>query len=347
MEIAKLGPAGLKRRILHTFEELPHSTLLRTEPGEDGTVLSPEEGYQVVSASAVMLEGIHFDLVYFPLRYLGMKAVTKAVARLTAMGARPVAIDFSAGLSARFEVEDVEVLMGGVKEACRLYGTSLSDCHFDSSRTGLMLSVSALGVTPEGRYLRSDTASANDLLYVTGDLGAAFLGLTLLEREKRVFDRMGNEEDFTPDFSGGEYLLRRQLQPIARIDLCPAPIGTELRPSAMTGVTEGLANDLLRLCDRSGVGCRLYEERLPIAGETKQMAVTLGLDPTAVACNGGEDYELLFALPLTDKELADGLEGVTPIGFLTDASMGCSLIRRDGSETPLCSACNPTEQPVE
>lgn len=342
MEISKIGPAGLKGRILKSFETLPTPEALRTRPTHDATVLEFPEERQPVTASAMMLEGVHFDLVYFPLRYLGFKAVTKAVSHLTAMGARPEAVEVSLGLSQRFQVEDVEVLMSGVRQACEVYSCALSGCHFASSRTGLMLSTSALGSVEKGRYLLSDTAQPNDLICVTGDLGAAFLGLTMLEREKRVFDRVG-EEDFTPDFAGGEYILRRQMQPVARVDLTPAPIGSDIRPSAMTEVTEGLSGDLLRLCDLSGVGCRIYEERLPILDETRAMATELGLDPTAVACNGGEDYELLFSLPLADKELLEQLPQVTMIGFVTDESMGCRLVSSGGSETPLRSQSTTTD----
>lgn len=343
MEISKIGPAGLKGRILKSLETLPTPETIRTKPTDDATVLELPEERQPVTASALMLEGVHFDLVYFPLHYLGFKAVTKAVSRLTAMGASVTSVEISLGLSQRFQVEDVEVLMSGLRQACEVYSCALSGCHFTSSRTGLMLSTTALGSVEKGRYLRSDTAQENDLICVTGDLGAAFLGLTMLEREKRVFDRVG-EEDFTPDFAGGEYILRRQMQPVARVDLTPAPIGSDIRPSAMTEVTEGLAGDLLRLCELSGVGCRIYEERLPILDETRRMAKGLGLDPTAIACNGGEDYELLFTLPLADKELLEQLPQVTMVGFVTDKSMGCNLISTGGSETPLRSQSTTKEE---
>lgn len=345
MEIANIGPAGLRERILKSFRPQSASSPLLTDPADDAAVLEPGEGRQMISASAMMLEGVHFDLVYFPLRYLGFKAVTKGVSRIVAMGGRAEGVEVSVGLSARFQVEDVEALMSGVREACEVYRCRLMGCRFTSSRTGLMLSTHVVGSVERGRYLRSDTAQANDLICVTGDLGAAFLGLTMLEREKQVFDRMG-QEDYAPDFGGGAYFLSRQMRPVARYDLSPSPIGTEIRPSAMTEVTEGLAGDLLRLCDLSGVGCRIYEERLPILAETRQQAETLGLDPTAIACNGGEDYELLFTLPLTDKELIEGLEGVTMIGFVTDASMGCRLASSGGSETPLRSqSTTTTEEP--
>lgn len=344
MEIAKIGPAGLKERILKPFRsQSPSSSLLQSDPADDAAVLEPGEGRQLIAASAMMLEGVHFDLVYFPLRYLGFKAVTRGVSRIVAMGGRAEGVELSVGLSARFQVEDVEALMSGVREACEVYGCGLIGCHFTSSRTGLMLSTHVVGNVERGRFLRSDTAQENDLICVTGDLGAAFLGLTMLEREKQVFDRMG-QEDYAPDFGGGAYFLSRQMRPIARHDLCPSPIGNEIRPSAMTEVTEGLAGDLLRLCDLSGVGCRVYEERLPILAETRRQAETLGLDPTAIACNGGEDYELLFTLPLTDKELIEGLEGVTMVGFVTDASMGCRLVSSGGSETPLRSQSTTTAE---
>lgn len=342
MEIAKLGPAGLKARILRSFDSLPPVSTLRTGAADDASVLEVGDGRQAVTASAMMLEGVHFDLVYFPLRYLGFKAATKAVSHLVAMGARVEGLTVEVGLSQRFEVEDVEALMSGVREACQVYGSDLTGCHFASSRTGLTIATAAVGSVAEGRYLRSDTAQEHDLICVTGDLGAAFLGQAMLEREKQVFDRVG-EDDFTPDFTGGEYILRRQMQPVARVDLSPSIIGEQIRPSAMTEVTEGLAGDLLRLCDLSGVGCRLYEERLPILDETRRMADRLGLDPTAIACNGGEDYELLFTLPLSDKESIEGLEGVTMVGFVTDKSMGCNLISSAGSETPLRSQGTTTD----
>lgn len=331
MEIAELGEFGLIRKLVEPFGQPQRSSTV-IGVGDDAAVIEAREGQQVLMSTELMMEGIHFDLVYVPLKYLGFKAVTIGVSDIIAMGGTPEQIMISLGISARFRVEDMEDLMSGVREACTLYGVDLVGGDTTSSLTGLAISVTAVGQVLAGEVLRRDGARPNDLICVSGNLGAAYMGLQLLAREK---DAYTGAEDFEPRFEGREYILERQMKPIARLDILRSMQSAGVRPSALIDVSDGLASDLLQLCKSSGVGCRVYEQRLPIDHETAAMSEEFGLSPTTAAMNGGEDYELLFTVPLGLKDYVDTLEDVRQIGFVTDESEGYVLVSSAGNETPI------------
>lgn len=331
MEISKLGAFGLRDHIIEGLEETCHaSTLLGLT--DDAALVAPTSGEQQLVASQLLLEGIHFDLVYFPLQYLGFKAVTSAVSEIIGMGGTPRQLTLSLGLSQRFKVEDVDVLMLGVKDALALYNIDLVGLEVSSSYTGLTIAVTALGSVAIGEELRRSGAKKNDLLCLTGNVGAAYMGLQLLIREKVAFD---GTADFAPQFDGREYILQRQMKPIARLDILRQLQAAGIKPTAMISVRDGLASDLLQLCHASGVGARIYEKAIPIDHETVGMADELGLSPTLVGMNGGDDFELLFTIPLGLKDLVDAMEDVRQIGFITDAEDGVRLVSSGGSETTI------------
>ena len=331
MEIAEMSTVGLVQKVTEPFRT-PHDPSTILGIGDDAAVLRPSATAHTLVSTELLMEGIHFDLVYFPLRYLGFKAITAGVSDLIAMGGTPHQVLVSLGLSGRFQVEDVTAIMDGVREACELYRVDLVGGDTTSSLTGLAIGVTAIGTVPEGDAVLRSTARKDDLICVTGDLGAAYMGLQLLVREKRAYD---GTPDFQPEFAGREYILQRQMKPIARLDILRLFAEVGLHPTAMIDITDGLAGDLLRICKSSDVGCRIFEKRIPIDHETVGMASDFGLDPTLCALNGGEDYELLFTAPLTAKELLDTLPGISQIGFVTDAADGYRLVSSGGSETDI------------
>lgn len=298
--------------------------------GDDTAVLAPTPGAQTLVTTDLMLEGIHFDLTYTPLRHLGYKAVVSAISDIYAMNGTPRQITISLGISQRFSVEHLEELYEGVLHACQVYGVDLVGGDTSSSLTGLCLSMTCIGeAQPEEITYRSG-AKPTDLLCVTGNLGAAYMGVQLLEREKRVF--AGEQDGFEPDFAGREYLLERQLRPEARRDTLEALRQQGIVPTAMIDISDGLASDLLHLSKASAVGSRIYEERIPIDFETAQMAEEFNLNVTTVALNGGDDYELLFTVPLARLDDLKQVKDVRIIGYITEANLGNKLITRDGAE---------------
>ncbi|MDO5017367.1 MAG: thiamine-phosphate kinase [Porphyromonas sp.] len=331
MEISKLGTFGLRSHIIEAVEgKRQPSTLLGLT--DDAAVIAPIEGERHLVVSKLMLEGIHFDLVYFPLQYLGFKAVTNVVAEIIGMGGTPRQLTLAVGLSQRFKVEDADRLMLGVKDALALYGIDLAGLDISSSYTGLTIATTAVGSVAEGEEVRRSGAQKNDLICVSGNVGAAYMGLQLLIREKTAYD---GREDFHPQFEGREYILQRQMKPIARLDVLRQLQSNGIKPNAMTNVSDGLASDLMQICHSSGVGARIYEQRLPIDHETAGMADDFGLSTTLVGMNGGDDFELLFTVPLGYKDMLDGLEDVRQIGFVTDEADGIRLVSSGGSETTI------------
>lgn len=331
MEISKIGAFGLRDHIVAALEPAKQEGTLLSLADDAALFMAPKGEHSLV-ASRLLLEGIHFDLVYFPLQYLGFKAVSSAVAEIVGMGGTPRQITLSVGLSQRFQVEDVDILMLGVKDALALYGIDLVNLEVTSSYTGLTIAVTCIGSVAEGEAIRKGTAKKNDLICVTGNVGAAYMGLQLLIREKVAYD---GSEEFQPKFDGREYILSRQMKPIARLDILRQLQAEGIRPSAMTNVTDGLASDLMQICHSSGVGARIYEKRLPIDHETVGMAEDFGLAATLVALNGGEDHELLFTVPLGLKDMVEALEDVRQIGFITDEEEGIRLVSSGGSETTI------------
>lgn len=330
-EIARLGEFAFVRRLTASLK--PTNSTTSKGVGDDSAVLTPTAGLKTLVSTDLLLEGIHFDLTYTPLRHLGYKAVVTALADIYAMNGAPRQLLVGLGISARFAVEDVEELYEGLKLGCARYGVDLVGGDTTSSLTGLTISLTAIGEVAPERMATRCGAKPTDLICVTGDLGAAYMGLQLLEREKRVF--AGQEGDVQPDFAGREYILERQLRPELRPAILEMLASRGVVPTSMIDLSDGLSSDLLHISHESGVGARVYEDRLPIDFETAQMAEEFNLNVTTVALNGGEDYELLLTIPLGQLDQIKDIEGLHVIGHITEASLGNCLVARDGSEIEL------------
>ena len=328
-EIATLGEFGLIRHLTEKIELKNPSTLKGV--GDDAAVLDYADK-QVLITTDLLLEGIHFDLMYVPLKHLGYKSAVVNFSDIYAMNGRPKQITVSLGISRRFCIEDMEELYAGIRLACDIYGVDLVGGDTSASRTGLTISITCVGEGEKGKVVYRSGARETDLICVSGDLGAAYMGLQLLEREKSVFQ---GEKDFTPDFSGKEYLLERQLKPEARKDIVEALERAGIVPTAMMDISDGLSSEVLHISKASGVGCRVYEDRIPIDYQTAVMAEQFNMNLATAALNGGEDYELLFTVPLTDHEKVEAMEGVKVIGHITRPELGNYLVGRDGGEVEL------------
>ena len=328
-EIAKGGEIGLIDHLTGDIQLTQPSSLKGV--GDDAAVLN-HNGKQTLVTTDLLLEGIHFDLVYTPLKHLGYKAAVVNFSDIYAMNGTPQQITVSLGISKRFTVEDLEDFYSGLKLACEIYGVDIVGGDTTSSLTGFTISITCIGSAEEDKIVYRNGAKDTDLLYVTGDLGASYMGLQLLEREKIVFD---GSDEVQPDFSGKEYLLERQLKPEARKDIVALLAEHGIVPTAMIDISDGLSSDLMHICKQSNVGCQLFEERIPIDYQTAMMAETFNMNVTTVALNGGEDYELLFTVPLTLHEKMSNVSGVHLIGHITKPEQGCYLVTRDGQEMQL------------
>ncbi|MDD3494859.1 MAG: thiamine-phosphate kinase [Dysgonamonadaceae bacterium] len=328
-EIATLGEFGLIEHLTNDIQ-LTQKTSVKGV-GDDAAVIDNTDKKTLV-ATDILLEGIHFDLTYVPLKHLGYKAAIVNFSDIYAMNGTPQQIVVSLGISNRFCVEDVDALYEGIKLACKMYDVDLVGGDTSSSLTGLTINVACIGYADENQIVYRNGAKNTDLIFVSGDLGAAYMGLQLLEREKLVFD---GQPDFQPDFAGKEYLLERQLKPEARKDIVKLLAENRITPTAMIDISDGLASDMLHICKQSKVGCVIYEERIPIDYQTALMAETFNINVTTVAMNGGEDYELLFTVPLSLHEQISALPGIHLIGHITPEENGCNLITRDGQEMQL------------
>ena len=328
-EIATLGEFGLIEHLTNDIQ-LTQKTSIKGV-GDDAAVIDNTDKKTLV-ATDILLEGIHFDLTYVPLKHLGYKAAIVNFSDIYAMNGTPQQIVVSLGISNRFCVEDVDALYEGIKLACKMYDVDLVGGDTSSSLTGLTINVACIGYADENQIVYRNGAKNTDLIFVSGDLGAAYMGLQLLEREKLVFD---GQPDFQPDFAGKEYLLERQLKPEARKDIVKLLAENRITPTAMIDISDGLASDMLHICKQSKVGCVIYEERIPIDYQTASMAETFNINVTTVAMNGGEDYELLFTVPLSLHEQISALPGIHLIGHITPEENGCNLITRDGQEMQL------------
>jgi thiamine-monophosphate kinase len=328
-EIASLGEFGLIRRLTRDIELRNESS--KYGVGDDAAVLSYPDREVLVSTDLLM-EGVHFDLTYVPLKHLGYKAAAVNFSDIYAMNGVPRQITVSIALSKRFSVEDLEELYAGISLACKRYDVDIIGGDTSSSLTGLAISITCIGEGERDRIVYRKGAKENDLICVTGDLGAAYMGLQLLEREKAVFN---GEEEVQPDFEGYEYLLERQLKPEPRADIIKRLAEANIVPTAMMDISDGLSSELIHICTQSNVGCRVYEEHIPIDYQTAVMAEKFNMNLTTCAMNGGEDYELLFTVPLADHEKISVMEGVKPIGHITGQTLGCALITRDGQEFEL------------
>lgn len=341
-----MGEFGLIERLAKEIS-VKNSTTVKGI-GDDCAVLAPTEGMQTVVTTDLLMEGIHFDLTYVPLRHLGYKAVMVNLSDVFAMNAEPRQVTVSLALSSKFKVEDVEELYAGMRLACEKWGVDIVGGDTTASLTGLAISITALGEARAEDIVMRSGAKPTDLICVSGNLGAAYMGLQLLEREKLIYDeqvaearKSGSKEQMEllkeaqPDFSGKEYILERQLKPEARGDVVATLRKAGIRPTSMMDISDGLSSELMHICKQSQTGCRIYEERLPLDYQTAAMAEELNLNVSTCALNGGEDYELLFTVPLAQNDTVSALEDIRVIGYITESDKGCALITRDGSEHTL------------
>ena len=351
MEIAKLGEFGLIDRLTKDIEIKNEST--KYGVGDDCAVLSyPDK--EVLVTTDLLMEGVHFDLTYIDLKHLGYKSAMVNISDVFAMNGTPRQITVSLAISKRFTVEDMEEFYAGLKLACDKWNVDIVGGDTTSSYTGLAISITCIGEARKEDIVYRNGAKDTDLVCVSGDLGAAYMGLQLLEREKSVYYGQVNDLqkkiseakaagdnarlstlNFQPDFSGKEYLLQRQLQTEARGDIIEKLREAGIRPTAMMDISDGLSSELLHICKQSGVGCRIFEKNIPIDYQTAVMAEEMNMNVTTCALNGGEDYELLFTVPIGDHEKIEQIEGVKLIGHITDEKFGKVLVTRDNQEFEL------------
>ena len=358
-DISKLGEFGLIRHLTQDIKPQNKSTLKGV--GDDCAVLSYPDS-QVLVTTDMLMEGVHFNLTYIDLKHLGYKSAMVNISDIFAMNGTPRQMIVSIALSKRFTVEDMEQFYAGLRMACDKWGVDIVGGDTTSSYTGLAISITCIGEAQADQVVYRNGAHDTDLICVSGDLGAAYMGLQLLEREKTVYYQQledlqkkinqakaeGNEaqlkmlnsqraalNDFQPDFAGKEYLLPRQLKPEARGDIIQRLREANIHPTAMMDISDGLSSELHHICNQSGVGCRIYEKNLPIDYQTAVMAEELNLNVTTCALNGGEDYELLFTVPIGDHEKIEQLDDIKLIGHITRPELGLMLISRDNQEFDL------------
>lgn len=338
-EISTLGEFGLIDHLTADMKMQNESTLLGV--GDDCAVLKyssdPADNRRVLVTTDMLMEGIHFDLTYTPLKHLGYKAAMVNLSDVYAMNGTPRQLLVSIAVGRRFKVEHLEEFYAGLRLACQRHNVDIVGGDTTSSLTGLAISITCIGEANAADIVYRSGAKNTDLLCVSGNLGAAYMGLQLMEREKRVFEsQKGNPETAAqPDFSGREYLIERFLKPEARRDIISRLYEAGIRPTAMMDISDGLSSEAMHICKNSQVGCRIYEERIPIDYQTAVTAEEFNFNVYTAALNGGEDYELLFTVPLTDHERVSQLEDVKVIGHITEAALGSKLITRDGNEFDL------------
>jgi thiamine-monophosphate kinase len=324
-EISSIGEFGLIEHLTANNEIRNASTLVGV--GDDAAVID-HFGKQTVVTTDLLIEDIHFDLVYTPLQHLGYKSVVVNLSDVYAMNAIPTQITLSIGISNRFSVEALDEFYEGVYAACEHYGVDLVGGDTSSSKKGFIVSVTAIGEVSPDRFVRRSTARKGDLLCCSGDLGAAYLGLILLEREKKIFLE---SPEVKADLEGEKYVIGRLLKPEARKDIIEFLQQSEVLPTAMIDISDGLSSEILHISRQSGVGAVLYEDKIPIADESRQAAFKFGLDPTACALSGGEDYELLFTIDPQDYDKLVLNEQISVIGYMTDAEEGKKIITKGGN----------------
>lgn len=328
-ELSSLGEFGLIKHLTEHFEIVNDTTVKGV--GDDAAVLDYKDK-QVLVSTDMLVEGVHFDLSYVPLKHLGYKAVTVNLSDICAMNGTPKQITVSIAVSSRFPVEALEELYSGILAACTNYKIDLIGGDTTSSKSGLIISVTSIGEANKEDVVYRNGAKEKDLICVSGDLGGAYMGLQLLEREKAVYKE---NPDVQPDLEGNDYILERQLKPEARIDI-PLLLKTlGVKPNAMIDISDGLASELFHICTQSNVGCELYEDKIPLDPMTYGRARDFNLDPTLCALSGGEDYELLFTVPLSDYEKVNNHPDITIIGHITDANSGLNLVTKNGLSAKL------------
>jgi len=328
-EISTYGEFGLIKHLTEKFKTENSST--EKGVGDDAAVLNYSDK-RVLVTTDLLLEGIHFDLVYVPLKHLGYKTAVVNFSDIYAMNGEPKQLTVSVGVSKRFSVEDLDEFYAGIELACKTYGVDLVGGDTSASLTGLIISATCIGEAEADKIVYRNGAKQNDLICVTGDLGSAYMGLQLLEREKMVFS--GNEE-VQPDFEEKDYILQRQLKPEARRDIILMLREKGVLPTSMMDISDGLSSELMHICSQSKVGCRVYEDKIPINYQAAVMAEELNMNLVTAALNGGEDYELLFTASLEDYDKIVAMEGVAVVGHITKPELGLHLVGREGEEIEL------------
>ena len=341
-EISALGEFGLIKRLTKDIKTNNEATLYGV--GDDCAVLHYPNSEVLVSTDMLM-EGVHFDLTYIDMYHLGFKSAQVNISDIFAMNGTPRQLIVSLALSKRFKVEDLEEFYAGLRAACEQWKVDIVGGDTTSSYTGLAISITCIGEAPRDEIVYRNGAKDTDLICVSGDLGAAYMGLQLLEREKTVYYQQVDEarkkndqlalqqlKAFQPDFAGKEYLLQRQLRPEARGDIIKRLREDNIKPTAMMDISDGLSSELLHICDQSNCGCRVFEKNIPIDYQTAVMAEEMNMNVTTCAMNGGEDYELLFTVPIGDHSKIEEMEGVKLIGHITRPEFGKQLVARDGTE---------------
>ncbi|MDC8001000.1 thiamine-phosphate kinase [Aequorivita todarodis] len=328
--IGSLGEFGLIDHLTKNFTIKQKSTVKGI--GDDAAVISCDSKKEIVVSTDFLLEGVHFDLSYVPLKHLGYKAVVVNLSDIYAMNATPTQITVSIAVSNRFPVEALEELYAGIMAAAKIYNIDVVGGDTTSSTTGLMISVTALGTVNKGEAVYRSGAKENDLLVVTGDLGAAYMGLQVLEREKEVFKVNPNSQ---PDLEPYSYLVERQLKPEARKDISGLLKELEVKPTSMIDISDGLSSEIIHICKNSKVGCNLFEDKIPLDPQVISTCEEFNLDSTTIALSGGEDYELLFTIKTEDYPKIKANPHLTVIGHITDEKEGIHLISRVGTKIPL------------
>ncbi len=328
-EIANLGEFGLIEHLTRNIELQQASSLVGV--GDDAAVID-HFGKQTVITTDLLIEGVHFDLMYTPLKHLGYKAVVVNLSDIYAMNATPTQIVISIGFSNRFSLEALDEFYEGVYAACRNYGVDLVGGDTSSSQKGFVISVTAIGEVAPDQFVKRDGAQKGDLICVSGDLGAAYVGLLFLEREKKIFLESPSVQ---PDLENETYVIGRLLKPEARKEVVEFLASAEIKPTAMMDVSDGLSSDILHICKSSGLGCVIYEDKLPIAEEMRKAAFKFEIDPTACALSGGEDYELLFTISQSDYEKLVLREDISVVGYMTEPEAGKHIITKSGNKHEL------------
>jgi len=328
-EISSLGEFGLIEHLTKNIEIQNASTIVGV--GDDAAVID-HFGKQTVITNDLLVEDVHFDLMYTPLKHLGYKSVVVNVSDIYAMNATPTQIVLGIAFSNRFSLEALEEFYEGVMAACEYYDVDLIGGDTTSSQKGFIISVTAIGEVTPDKYVKRSGAQKGDLLCVSGDLGAAYLGLTILEREKQIYIESPGVQ---PDLEGEKYVIGRILKPEARKDIIGFFNDADVIPTSMIDVSDGLSSEILHICKQSNVGCVLYEEKIPLIDDTKQAAFKFNLDPTACALSGGEDYELLFTVRQDDYEKLKENSDISVIGYITDAEAGANIFTKGGGKHPI------------
>lgn len=325
-ELEQLGEFGLIERLTKGFKQGKDSTLFGI--GDDAAVLYKSEDEVTLISTDMLVEGVHFNMMYMPLKHLGYKSVVVNLSDIFAMNGTPEQITVSIAVSNRFPLEALEEVYEGIQKACETYNVDLIGGDTTSSLTGLTISITAVGTAKKEDVVYRSGAKDGDLLVVTGDLGAAFMGLQVLEREKEVYK---TNPDIQPDLDGFDYLLERQLKPEARRDVIGFLKELDIKPTSMIDISDGLASEIFHICTASKVGCRVYDEKLPIDAKVSTTAIDFNLDPATAALNGGEDYELLFTVAQEDYDKIKGNPHMTVIGHMVDRNSGLQLVDKQGA----------------